>query len=670
MGNLGLDTDDEPKPRRGTALLVITIIFVATFVGAVVIPRNGPLPDLRVRVAVVDSGMTKDDELLSRVVAERSFINSSYGYPVVDNSTEDSRPLNSYHGTYIAKIISQDAVDAAIVNAKVVTLNNTATIDGIVAAIQWAVDEQNCSVVNLSLGTEPFAGNPLRNVIQWAFERGVSIVAAAGNNGQSGIPGASIESPAIYPEVIAVAATDDVGGLFDFSSRGPLSNRLMKPDICATGYYAENGATVFGTSYATAVVSAAVVRLIEFCEENGLSWTPGMIKATLLSTAADISREEWEVGAGLLDLPSALDLLLNASLEDRLPLVAAITPLSGPFEFERWFVNSTARVSISIFCSNVSTFSILYTGNASAWVDGPSIITIDQRGVFEFDITPSANTSLDNTDLELILIAPGYSFLRAHFATDYAVPFSRVAFDTSHSPWAADSIYGQFKALYTLLTRSGIAVEELRTSQEIVDGNLTQYDAIFIIDPCARGYTQVGTETVLTDVFSYSLVEIDSYKDYWDSGGSILFIGLGNHSLDLASANELLDQFGFRLEYDQIPSVTIVMNGISSTELITDITEHNSTSGVDSFDFNGCSVNYTGAAFPLAQIEVNSLLPNGTIVMENRTLVAAVEGAGGGRMIVSGSNFAFDNWGIGGFYISNENSLFALQMTYWLVGIL
>jgi len=669
VGNLGLDTDDEPKPRRGTALLVITIIFVATFVGAVVIPRNGPLPDLRVRVAVVDSGITKDDELLSRVVAEMSFINSTYGYPAADVSTDDSRPLNSYHGTYIARIISQDAADAAIVNAKVVTVNNTATIDGIVSAIQWAVDEQNCSVVNLSLGTEPFIGDPLRDVIRWAFERGVSIVAAAGNGGQSGIPGTSIESPAIYPEVIAVAATDDVGGLFDFSSRGPLSDRTIKPDICATGYYAENGATVFGTSYATAVVSSAVIRLIEFCEENGLSWTPGMIKATLLSTAADISREEWEVGAGLLDLHNALDFLVNASLENRLPLVAAITPMSGPFEFERWFVNSTVRVSISIFCSNVSTFSILYTGNASAWVDGPSAITIDQRGVFEFDITPFANESLNNLDLELILIAPGYSFVRAHFVTDYAAPLAKVAFDTSHSPWAADSIYGQFRALYTLLTRAGIAVEELRSSQEIVTGNLTHYDAIFIIDPCARGYTQVGTETVLTDVFSYSPAELSSYNEYWNLGGSILFMGLGNYSLDLVSANELLYQFGFRLEYDQIPSVTIVVNGVSSTELITDIAEHNSTAGVDSFDFNGCSVNYTGAAFPLALMEVSSLLPNGTTVKENRTLVAAVEGVGGGRMIVSGSNFAFDNWGVGGFYGSDNNALLALQVTYWLIGL-
>ena len=57
-------------------------------------------------------------------------------------------------------------------------------------------------------------------------------------------------------------------------------------------------------------------------------------------------------------------------------------------------------------------------------------------------------------------------------------------------------------------------------------------------------------------------------------------------------------------------------------------------------------------------------------VGEVRAGDAAVEDAGGGRMIVSGTNFAFDNWGVGGFYKSDNNALLALQMTYWLIGII
>ncbi|MFW9800919.1 MAG: S8 family serine peptidase [Candidatus Thorarchaeota archaeon] len=665
-----MDEDAEPKPVRGTALLVITIIIIAVSVGYVVLPRNGPAPDLRVRVAIVDSGITKDEELLTRVVAEASFINSSYGYQTADNSTEDSQPNGNPHGTYVAKILSQEAPDAAIINAKVVTTSNTATIEGIISAIQWAVEDENCSVINISLGTLPTTENGLGNIVKWAFERGVSIVAAAGNNGMGGAVGTSIESPAVYPEVIAVGAADNIGGLFDFSGRGPLWDRTIKPDICASGFYSENGVTVFGTSYATPVVSAAAIGIIEFCEENDLSWTPGMIKATLLASAIEIPREAWEAGAGLVDLDQALNLVEDSLGIQELPLIAAISPTSGPFSFERWFVNSTAHVSASVFCSDVATFAILYTGSASEWVTGPRNITLDQRGAFHFDIRVVTNVTLNDTSLEVALISPGYSNLRARFTFDVATPQARIAFDFSHSPWLIDSIYGQFRGLYELITQAGIAVEEFRSPQEILAKNLTQYDAIFVVDPCAWDYSQIDNEDTPTRVFSYSPAEIATYTDYWNAGGSLLIIGLGNSSLDLLSANELLAPFGFQLNYDQIPAVTIVVNGISSTHLITDIEEHNATSGIDSFDFNGCSVNYTGAAYSLAQTEVSFLLTNGSLSLKNRTVVAALEGAGGGRIIVSGSNFLFDNWGIRGSYQSTQNAPFALQITRWLTGII
>ncbi|MFQ5831712.1 MAG: S8 family serine peptidase [Candidatus Thorarchaeota archaeon] len=665
-----MDGDAEPTPVRGTALLVITIIIVAISLGAAVLPRNGPTPDLRVRVAVIDSGITKDGELLARVVAETSFINSTFGYNAVDNSTEDSQPNGSPHGTYVAKILSRKAPDAAIVNAKVVTANNTATIEGIISAIRWAVDEENCSVINISLGTLPTTKSQLGEVVKWAFERGVSIVAAAGNNGMGGVAGTSIESPAVNPEVIAVGATDDRNRIYDFSARGPLWDRTIKPDISAPGFYTENGVTVFGTSYATPVVSAAAVRLIEFCEENDLSWTPGMIKATLLASATHLSVEEWEVGAGVVDLVEALSLIENAMESEGLPQIAALSPTSGPFSFERWFVNSTTHVSLSVFCSNITTFSILYAGSASEWVTGPQNVTANQIGKFHFEIRVVANETQNDLDLEVVLISPGYSFLRASFTFDAASPQARIAFDFSHTPWLIDSIYGQFKSMYELITQAGIAVEEIRFPQEIISKNLTEYDAIFIVDPSAWYYSMLDNETIPAPIFSYSPAEITSYTDYWNAGGSLIVLGLGNSSLNLSSANELLWPFGFQLNYDQIPAVTIVVNGVSSTELITDIQEHNATSGIGSFDFNGCSVNYTGGAYSLAQTEVSFLLTNGSLSQENRTVMAALEGAGGGRMIVSGSNFLFDNWGISGGYQSDQNALFVLQITKWLTGII
>ena len=666
-----MDDTGEPGFRRGTAVLVITVIFVATFAVAALIPRNSDFPDLNVRVCIIDSGINKDYSLLSRVVLERSFINTSYGYSVNLNTTGDSMPLNNPHGTYVAKIIARDAPDAAIVNAKVVTSNNTATVESIVAAIYWAVEEAECDVINLSIGTYPFIQGTLRAAVKWAFEKGVVIVAAAGNNGKGGIAGTSVESPAVYPEVIAVGAVDEHGEPYDFTGRGPLRNRTAKPDIVAYGFYSVNGAGgVFGTSFAAPMVTAAAATIIKYCQENEWSWTPGMIKAVLTSSATYLSSENWEVGAGLLNTDIALEFVSNVVKRNGLPLVAFISPRNGPYSFERWFANSSTIITCSVFCSGNALFTINYAGLAVDYIHGPTTIWINQTGSFQFSMDIPSNESQDGLSLIVTLSSTNYGILRTRVNFDAASPLARIAFDISHSSWLTDSIYGQFREMYSLLTDAGIAIEEIRFESEITTEHLRRFDAIFILDPCAWDYTYEYNEISLSSTFTYSQTEKDAYLDYWNSGGSILVIGMGNRSLDLIATNELLALFGFALNYDQIPQITIEVGGISSTLLVTDLMNHTATAGIGSFDFVGCSVNYSGDAFPLAQVEVTLVGELDLIYEENRTVMAALEGVGEARMIVSGSNFMFDNWGVEGYYQSDENDRFILQIAYWLIGVL
>ncbi|MCK5390190.1 MAG: hypothetical protein KAJ36_06855, partial [Candidatus Thorarchaeota archaeon] len=136
--------DGEPTRSRGTALLVITIIIIATFAYLQSTPQSYTEPELDVKVAIIDSGINIDSELVSRVLAQKSFINSSYGYSETDNDTTDSMPSNSPHGTLIAKIIAEESPNAGIINAKVVSDGDIATAVGIVEAIRWAVLEENC----------------------------------------------------------------------------------------------------------------------------------------------------------------------------------------------------------------------------------------------------------------------------------------------------------------------------------------------------------------------------------------------------------------------------------------------------------------------------------------------------------------------------------------------
>jgi hypothetical protein len=658
------------NPRRGTALLVATIVIVATGAFLFIAPGGFGAGERPVRVAVVDSGITANGVLQGKIVAEKSFVASEYGYSSTDNATGDSVPHGILHGSYVARIIVQDAPNVLIVNAKVVDATNTALEPAIAAAMHWAVDEQDCDVINLSLGRAATSQDLLRDVVRWAFEKGVAVVAAAGNNGQGGIAGSSIESPAVYPQVIAVGAVNEEKAPYEFSGRGPLRNGSAKPDISADGWYTDQktSLTVLGTSFAAPHVTAAAVTVISYCRNNGWEWTPGMVKAALVVSAEHLSSDSWEVGAGYLDVQSAISYLDAVPKSGNLPLAACVLPSGRPYSFERWFVNTTGIVEFSVFASTNATFDLFYEGSASPWVGGPQTILVNQTGLFSLRIRVISRTSIHDLRAVITLVAPGYYSIRAQLRFSASVGLALVAFDTSHSPWWTDSVFGQFREFYRLLTQLGIAIEEI-TNPELLELDLMlRYDAIVVLDPCAWDISTDGT-LVKNPSASYSQREIASYVAYWKAGRGLLVAGLQNSSIDVGGANQLLSPFNVTMNYDSIPPITVIVNGIASTVAVTNLVSHNVTQNVDSFDFNGCSLNCSGTCFPLAWTEVSWKDTEGIEHRANRTVLVGLESYTGSRMIVVGSNYLFDNWGISGLYKSTQNSKLALQMILWLTGL-
>ncbi len=661
----------EPRRSRGTAVLVVTIILVSGFVIAQSIPKVYTPRDLRVRVAVVDSGVNVDGELGVRVVAERSFINSSFGYASTDNSTSDSEPNGTPHGTYISRIITRNSPNARIVNAKVVGDGNVATIRGIVEAIHWAVDEENCSVINLSLGMGPvYFGDVVEETVRWAFERGTIVVAAAGNSGQDGAGTSSVESPAMYPEAIAVAAIDDLYAPYPFSSLGPMIDRTVKPDLAASGKFTDNGRTVYGTSFAAPLVAAGAATVIAHCIEKGWSWTPGMVKAALMAGALRLPLEEWEIGVGMLDVAGAIGIVDSAKREDGLPLVAALTPMEGPFSFERWFINHTARVVVSVFTSSATTFSLSYQGSAAQWIRGPQEFSLNQTGEFVLEIEVVSSENQPNLDASITLGAFNYSSIKTELDFSAIVPVREVAFDFTHTPWFIDSIYGQFRLLYRTLTKAGIAVDELRNPSDITLSTLSEFDAVYVLDPCARAHIVDNYTVESVNVFQYTSEELEAYYDYWSNGGSLLLVGMSNSSIDQESANPLFSMFNVTLNNDRVPALTIVINGIPSTEEVYQLADHPVTRWIDTIDYNGCSLNVTGNTIELAWAHVFWRDENGTIHGENRALIAGLEKPNGARLVATGSNFWLDNWALDDRYQSNENIKIVLQTTFWLLHLL
>ncbi|MFC1946568.1 S8 family serine peptidase [Chloroflexota bacterium] len=221
----------------------------------------------QVVVAVIDTGIDAGHEALYSVVAsEINFTDSPEG------------ALDKYgHGTPIAGIIAANSdnnpgvqgivSNCRLLNVKVVDDRGRYDMSDLVDGILWAVDN-GANVINISIVSGE-KSTELEMAIDYAWQNGVIIVAAAGNGGTN-IP----VYPAAYEHCIAVTAVDDNGNLI------PLANYGDWVDIAAPGYKiystlpGNNYGYLYGTSFATAYISglaATIFPLIQDSNNDGNS---------------------------------------------------------------------------------------------------------------------------------------------------------------------------------------------------------------------------------------------------------------------------------------------------------------------------------------------------------------------------------------------------------------
>ncbi|MHB9094998.1 MAG: S8 family serine peptidase [Eubacteriales bacterium] len=86
---------------------------------------------------------------------------------------------------------------------------------------------------------QSYTTDPLSQAVESAWNAGLVVAAAAGNNGPAA---GTISTPGINPHIITVGAVDDRGTvdqkddvMATFSSRGPTIDGLTKPDVVAPG---------------------------------------------------------------------------------------------------------------------------------------------------------------------------------------------------------------------------------------------------------------------------------------------------------------------------------------------------------------------------------------------------------------------------------------------------
>ncbi len=228
---------------------------------------------------------------------DNGYIDDIYGYDWPNN---DPDPYDDNgHGTHVAGIIGalwNNAIGVSgqvplcehnLMALKVLDSQGSGTSDFIVSAIEYAVDK-NIRVINMSLRYLP--GDPrlndlaLNGAVQFAYNNNCILVVAMGND-NIGTP----VYPAVYPEVIAVGATDfnDARAIWPGgrgSNFGDHISVVAPGDSILSTIPGNNYAYYSGTSMATPFVSGLASLLVGY---SGGTFTNNDVRLLIERTADD-----------------------------------------------------------------------------------------------------------------------------------------------------------------------------------------------------------------------------------------------------------------------------------------------------------------------------------------------------------------------------------------------
>ena len=321
-----------PEPDDGPARARASMDLIRAATGA----EQSGLTGAGVDVALIDSGVLGVGALdgAGKLVRGPDFSEDAYD--------AELRGLDAFgHGSHMAGVIAGAdgetgyrgiAPGARLVSVKVAGADGVTSLVRVLMALDWVRhhrdrDGLHIRVVNLSFGVDArrsYVREPLAYAAEQLWQRGVTVVAAAGNQADGT---GRLDLPAADPFLIAVGASDTGGTaataddtVADFSSRD--ANR--PPDVVAPGTgvislrvpgstldsefpAARIGEGFFrgsGTSQATAVVTGLVALLLQ--ARPGLA--PDQVKALLRRGATALDADVSAAGAGAVDLQRSLAL--------------------------------------------------------------------------------------------------------------------------------------------------------------------------------------------------------------------------------------------------------------------------------------------------------------------------------------------------------------------------
>lgn len=202
-----------------------------------------------VKVAVLDTGVQANHpDLAGKIVLQYDFAyNDSVANDVDGHGTHTAGTVGAT--TYNATGVASLGYNVQLMCGKVLNDSGSGSHAAIANGIVWAADN-GAKVINMSLGG-PSGSSTLQNAVNYAWNKGVVVVASAGNAGNT-----AANYPAYYTNALAVAATDRNDKRASFSTYGSWVDIAAPGVDVASTYINSQYVYMSGTSMAAPHVSA------------------------------------------------------------------------------------------------------------------------------------------------------------------------------------------------------------------------------------------------------------------------------------------------------------------------------------------------------------------------------------------------------------------------------
>jgi subtilisin len=253
-------------------------------------------------VAVLDTGVDYNHQDLKNNIWTNSkeiggngidddgdgYVDDVYGWNFADN---DNNTIDTYgHGTHVAGTIAGEnnnfgvtgvAYDAKIMPVKVLGNDGSGSYSAIAQGIRYAVD-RGANVINLSLGGD-YPNSTLESAIEYADSKNVTVVMAAGNNGDL-----APAYPARYANKhgIAVGAVDRNKNMASYSDRAG-SDTISYVTAPGSSIYSTVPGDKYATYSGTSMASPHVAGVVGLMLSANPNLTSAQIRQMITETAGN-----------------------------------------------------------------------------------------------------------------------------------------------------------------------------------------------------------------------------------------------------------------------------------------------------------------------------------------------------------------------------------------------